>query len=59
MKADMTALEKYLDEMFRRKKFSGMAIAIRGPRGLIFRKGLDSETENARLYLMEIQYSNL
>ena len=39
MKADMTALEKYLDEMFRRKKFLGMAIAIRGPRGLIFRKG--------------------
>ena len=39
MMADMTALEQYLGEMFRRKKLSGMEIAIRGPKGLIFRKG--------------------
>ena len=57
MMADMTALEQYLGEMFRRKKLSGMAIAIRGPKGLIFRKDSDSETKNARLCLMKIQYS--
>lgn len=56
MMADMTALEQYLGEMFRRK-LSGMAIAIRGPKGLIFERDSDSETKNARLCLMKIQYS--
>lgn len=40
MERDFTTLENYLEELFRQKKFSGMAIAIRGPEGLLFCKGL-------------------
>lgn len=37
---DVSALEQYLEKLFREKKLSGMAIAIRGPEGMLFRKGL-------------------
>ena len=40
MERDFKTLENYLEELFRQKKFSGMAIAIRGPEGLLFCKGL-------------------
>lgn len=39
MNRDITALEKHLLNMFRERNLSGMAIAIRGPEGIIFQKG--------------------
>ena len=49
MKRDREALRKYLGALFKERGYSGMAVTIRGPEGVLFEEGFGYRNEKQDL----------
>ena len=49
MKRDKTALHEHLEALFQKRGYSGMAVCIRGPEGVIFEEGFGFRNEGRDL----------